>query len=107
VLHCVAVCCSVLQCVAVCCSVLQCVAVQCVAVTLSNCSVLQCVVVRQTPSPPNTHPPTHTHTHTRVSYIHKEGFKGFNLNLHEFAVLALGRGRCCANSQKSVCYYVN
>jgi len=26
VLHCVAVCCSVLQCVAVCCSVLQCVA---------------------------------------------------------------------------------
>jgi len=35
VLHCVAVCCSVLQCVAVCCSVLQCVAV--------CCSVLQCV----------------------------------------------------------------
>ena len=45
VLHCVTLCCSVLQCVAVCCSVLQCVAVccsvlQCVAVC---CSVSQCV----------------------------------------------------------------
>ena len=36
-MHCVAVCCSMLQCVAMCCSVLQCVAV--------CCSVLQCVVV--------------------------------------------------------------
>jgi len=36
-LHCVAVCCSVLQCVAVCCSVLQCVAV--------CCCVLLCVVL--------------------------------------------------------------
>jgi len=47
IMHCVAVCCSVLQCVAVCCSVLQCVAVccsvlQCAAVC---CSVLQCAAV--------------------------------------------------------------
>jgi len=58
-LHCVAVCCSVLQCVSVCCSVLQCVdqriprvwwrgtsvrtlMLQCVA---ASCSVLQCVAV--------------------------------------------------------------
>jgi len=44
-LHCVAVCCSVLQCVVVCCSVLQCgaeccSALQCVAMC---CNVLQCV----------------------------------------------------------------
>jgi len=43
-LHCVAVCCSVLQCVAVCCSVLQrvaacCSMLQCVA---ACCSMLQC-----------------------------------------------------------------
>jgi len=50
VLHCVAVCCSVLQCVAVCCSVLQCVAVccnvlQCIAVCCSVLQLLQCVAV--------------------------------------------------------------
>jgi len=44
VLHCVAVCCSVLQCVAVCCSVLQCVAV--------CCSVLQCVALCCSVLPP-------------------------------------------------------
>jgi len=58
VLHCVAVCCSVLQRVAVCCSVLQgvayccsvlqcvavcCILLQCVAVC---CSVLQCVAAK-------------------------------------------------------------
>jgi len=45
VLHCVAVCCSVLQCVAVCCSVSHlvcCSVLQCVAVC---CSVLQCVAL--------------------------------------------------------------
>ena len=40
-LHCVAVCCSVLQCVAVCCSMLQYVAVCCSVLQYGH-SVLQC-----------------------------------------------------------------
>ena len=50
-LHCVAVCCSVMQCVVMCCSVLQCFAL--------CCTVLQCVAVpcasKKSQTPP--HPP--------------------------------------------------